>query len=195
MKHSTVISGIALSAGLIFLAAAPPLTAHDDDHDGHDKKSRVNIKLNGFNENLPPTPPTGTVLALSTPASGQFKAKINRRGEPSIDYELSYQDFPTAVQQAHIHFGQRWQNGGISVFLCTNLGNGPAGQQTQLCPASPATITGTIVAANVIGPAGQGIAAGEFTELLDAIDAGATYVNIHTTAFPGGEIRAQIKVR
>jgi CHRD domain len=191
MKHSTVISGIALSAGLIFLAAAQPLPAHDDDHDGHDKNSRINIKLNGFNENVPPTAFPNTVVALSTPATGQFKAKINRR-EPSIDYELSYQDFPTAVLQAHIHFGQRWQNGGISVFLCTNLNNSPG---TQACPTPSGTITGTIVAANVIGPAGQGIAASEFTEFLDALDAGATYVNIHTTAFPGGEIRAQIKVR
>jgi hypothetical protein len=202
LKHSTVISGIAVSAGLIFLAAAQPLTANDDDHDGHDKNSRIRVKLNGFDENVPPVtgqPGTsaGTVVALSTPARGEFKAKINRR-VPSIDYELSYDGFvdannaPTTPTQAHIHFGQRWQNGGISVFLCSNLGNGPAG--TQPCPQA-GTITGTIVAANVIGPAGQGIAAGEFTEFLDALDAGATYANIHTVRFPGGEIRAQIKVR
>jgi hypothetical protein len=167
---------------LIFLAAAPPLTAHDDDHDGHGKDDRIRIKLNGLNE---------TLVALSTPATGRFTAKINRRGEPSIDYELSYDGFPTAVQQAHIHFGQLYQTGGISVFLCTNLGNGPVG--TQACPQA-GTITGTIRAVNVIGPAAQGIAAGEFVELLDAIDKGATYVNIHTMQYPGGEIRAQIKV-
>jgi CHRD domain len=40
---------------------------------------------------------------------------------------------------------------------------------------------------------GQGIAAGEFDELVDAIRAGFTYANVHTTAFPPGEIRAQIK--
>jgi hypothetical protein len=183
MKHSTVVSGIALSAGLIFLAAAQPLTASDDDHHGHGKNSRINIKLNGLNENL---------VALSTPATGRFTAKINRRGEPSIDYELSYEGFPTAVLQAHIHFGQRWQNGGISVFLCTNLGNSPG---TQACPTPAGTITGTIVAANVIGPATQGIGPGEFAELLDAIDKGVTYANIHTAQYPGGEIRAQLKVR
>jgi hypothetical protein len=193
MKHSTVVSGIALSAGLIFLAAAQPLTAHDDDHDGHGKNSRINIKLNGFNENVPPG-----LVALSTPAKGEFKAKINRRGEPSIDYELSYEGFVGNNQptQAHIHFGQRWQNGGISVWLCANnppITNAPAG--TQVCPSAPATIKGTIVAANVVGPAGQGIAPGEFNELLDAIDKGVTYANVHTPAFPGGEIRAQLKVR
>jgi hypothetical protein len=78
------------------------------------------------------------------------------------------------------------------VFLCSNLGNGPAG--TQACPAAGGTITGTITAANVTaGAAGQGIAAGEFAEFVNAIRAGATYVNVHSTNRPGGEIRAQLE--
>jgi hypothetical protein len=83
------------------------------------------------------------------------------------------------------------QTGGISVFLCTNPGNGPAG--TQACPPQPATITGTIVPNDVIGPAAQGIDPGEFDELVDAIRAGATYANVHTENYPAGEIRAQIE--
>jgi len=43
------------------------------------------------------------------------------------------------------------------------------------------------------GAASQGLAAGEFTELVRAIRAGATYVNVHTTGHPGGEIRAQLE--
>ena len=42
------------------------------------------------------------------------------------------------------------------------------------------------------GPAGQGIAPGEYEELLRAIRAGATYANVHSTKYPGGEIRAQL---
>jgi len=77
------------------------------------------------------------------------------------------------------------------VFLCSNLGNGPAG--TQACPAAGGTIRGTIRAADVgAGGAGQGIAAGEFNAFVDAVRAGATYVNVHTTGRPGGEIRAQL---
>lgn len=68
---------------------------------------------------------------------------------------------------------------------------GPAG--TQLCPSAPATITGTIRAADVIGPEGQGIAAGEFDELILAVREGATYVNVHTSGRPGGEVRGQIR--
>ena len=92
--------------------------------------------------------------------------------------------------QAHIHFGQRSVNDGISVFLCSNLGNGPTG--TKVCPPAPATVTGTIVPADVIGPTGQGIEPGAFAELLAAIRAHKTYANVHSTRFPGGEIRAQL---
>jgi hypothetical protein len=126
---------------------------------------------------------------VSTTGNGTFKAQIND-GQQTIDYRLRYDKLEGDVLQAHIHFGGPRQSGGISVFLCTNLGNGPAG--TQLCPAQPATVTGTIRPADVIGPAGQGIAAGEFTELVDAIRAGVTYVNVHSSLYQGGEIRAQL---
>jgi hypothetical protein len=131
-------------------------------------------------------------LALSTTGSGHFEAWIQRFGQ-QFTYRLSYRDLEGPVTQAHIHFGAENQVGGISVFLCTNLGNGPAG--TQACPAAPATITGTVRPQDVIGPAGQGIAPGEFGELLDAIEAGATYVNVHSQKYPVGEIRAQIDER
>ena len=93
--------------------------------------------------------------------------------------------------QSHIHFGARATTGGISVFLCTNLGNGPAG--TPACPIPEGTVSGTLDADDVVGPAGQGIAPGEFAELLDAIRAGYTYANVHSQARPAGEIRAQIE--
>ena len=90
-----------------------------------------------------------------------------------------------------IHFENRTNNGNIVVFLCTNLGNGPAG--TQACPAAGGTISGTITAANIgAGAAGQGIAAGEFDEFVRALRSGATYVNVHSVGRPGGEIRAQL---
>ena len=107
-----------------------------------------------------------------------------------ISYVLSYSGLPTAVTQAHIHFGGVAQSGGISTFLCTNLGNGPAG--TQACPAS-GTISGTITPADIIGPVGQGITAGEFAEFVASIKAHKAYANVHTTERPGGEIRGQLR--
>ncbi len=48
-------------------------------------------------------------------------------------------------------------------------------------------------AADVMAVTAQGIVAGEFAELVRAVRAGATYVNVHTPTYPGGEIREQIR--
>lgn len=143
-------------------------------------------QLTGFEE----------VPSVSTAGGGQFNARI-RRDVPEIEWELRYADLEGAVQQAHIHFAQAGVNGGIAVFLCTNLGNGPAG--IQPCPASPAIISGVIQAADVspnipatAAARTQGINTGQIEELIAAMRAGATYVNVHSTMWPGGEVRAQI---
>ena len=98
------------------------------------------------------------------------------------------------VTQAHIHLGRPAITGGIVLFLCTNLTPKPAGVPVpQACPDAPATISGTLTAADVVAlAAGQGIAAGEFAEVVRAIRAGATYANVHTTLRQGGEIRGLI---
>ena len=140
----------------------------------------VEAPLSGYNE---------VPLTLSTTGTGSFRAKIDESAQ-EITYSLSYDGLEGAVTQAHIHFGKKFIAGGVATFLCTNLANGPAG--TQLCPAAPATITGVIRPADIIGPAGQGIAAGEFAEVVAAIRAGATYANVHTDKYPPGEIRGQI---
>ena len=130
------------------------------------------------------------VPAISTPASGDFKATLNRAGD-RLSWRLTYRGILTPVQQAHIHFGQPAVNGGVSAFLCSNLPGAPAG--VQPCPAPPARISGTIRAADVVGPAAQGIAPGELGELVSAMRAGVTYVNVHSDAYPNGEIRGQIR--
>jgi hypothetical protein len=131
-------------------------------------------------------------LVLSTTGNGSFRARINERTQ-EISYRLRYAELEGTVTQAHIHLGGRHQSGGIIVFFCTNLNNGPAG--TQACPPAPASVSGTITPADVIGPAGQGITAGQFDELVDAMRAGVTYANVHSTLYPGGEIRAQLRDR
>jgi hypothetical protein len=134
------------------------------------------------------------VPAISSPGGGRFEAELV--GD-EIHWELTYFNVPGTVTQAHLHFAQPGVNGGIMVFLCSNLGNGPVG--TEVCPPSgsrdaPATVSGTITAGNVgAGANAQGIAAGEFAELHRAIRAGIVYANVHTVAFPGGEIRGQLR--
>lgn len=131
------------------------------------------------------------VPVISTTGKGEFRARINS-GDGSISYQLWYTDLEAPVTQAHIHLGQEDVNGGISVWLCSNLASPPTPSGVQPCPASSGTIFGTIVPNDVVGPAAQGIAPGEFAELLSQLRKGNTYVNVHTQKFPGGEIRQQI---
>lgn len=131
-------------------------------------------ELDGFQE----------VPAISSTGSGEFRLEISE-DDSTIEFELSYSGLEATVLFAHIHLGQPGVNGGVSVFLCGGGGR-PA------CPQS-GTVTGTIIATDVIGPSGQGIAAGELAELLRAIRERVTYANVHTTKHPGGEIRGQIR--
>jgi hypothetical protein len=142
--------------------------------------SDFNEQLTGYQE----------VPALSTSGHGTFRASIRSHGS-AIKYRLSYAGLEAKPQQAHIHLGQRGVSAGVIVFLCSNLSGAPA--DTQPCPDAPATVTGTLRAADVIGPAAQGIDPGEFGELVRAIRAGATYANVHTEKYPAGEIRAQLE--
>lgn len=156
---------------------------------------QIQVFLTGYEE----------VPAISTTGNGEFRARIFNEPSPTIitgdapriEYELSYSNLQGNVTQAHIHLGQMSVNGGISVWLCANPALLPPTTVippgTPPCPSPPAQVSGTIRAANVIGPAAQGIAAGEFNELLQAMRAGKTYVNVHSTLFPGGEVRSQIE--
>ncbi len=161
----------ALLTGLAAIAMGVPNPAEAE---------TVRAKLQGVQE----------VPAVSSAGTGSFRAKI--RGDEN-SFELSYAELEGNITQAHIHFAQKGVNGGISVFLCTNLGSSPV--PVQACPPSPATISGVITAADVIGPIGQNIQAGELDRLIEAIRKRATYINVHTDLMPTGEIRGQVRRR
>jgi CHRD domain-containing protein len=128
------------------------------------------------------------VPAISSNASGNFEARIDDAG--NIVWALSYENLTGSVTQAHIHFGQTGVNGGISIWFCSNLPSPPAG--VGPCPTPSGSLSGTATAANVLGPSGQGISTGDFAEIVAAIRAGKAYANVHSTTYPGGEIRAQL---
>ena len=177
------MNGRMLKSGLAALALATlggSLMAHDDD-DGDRGRDRfvVRADLEGFQE----------VPAISTVASGRFRAVIDTKAN-TITWKLNYDGLEGAVTQSHVHFGQLSVNGGVSFFLCSNLGNGPAG--TQACPAGPAELTGVITPDLVIGPAGNGIEAGAMAEIVAAIRNGTAYANVHSVKWPAGEIRGQL---
>jgi CHRD domain-containing protein len=123
------------------------------------------------------------VPSISTTGTGTFTATVST-DLTTIDYSLTYSGLSSAATAAHIHFGQKSVNGGVVAFLCGGGGK-------PVCPPS-GTVTGTIVAADILAVTAQGISAGELSEVLDAIKKGSGYVNVHTTTFPTGEIRGQV---
>lgn len=173
MRRRSVLVAVALVVGALLVASLAVAAGG--------KKNLKAGDLIGYEENPD----------ISTVATGSFKATLDDDAQ-TIEYELSYSGLEGTVQQAHIHFAKRAVNGGITLFLCSNLGNGPAG--TPACPQS-GTVSRTVGAAEVLAPGTQGIEAGNFAELAEAMRAGSTYANVHSTKWPGGEIRAQINDR
>jgi hypothetical protein len=150
--------------------------------------STDNVKadaMTGYLEGAPGGP-------VSSAAIGEFEAEIDDEAQ-EIHFTLSYSGLEGDVRQAHIHFGQRSVNGGISIWLCETAANPrPVGSpDVPDCPQS-GTVEFTVTDDHVVGPAGQGIAAGEFGEIVAAIRAGRAYANVHSSKFPGGEVRGQI---
>jgi hypothetical protein len=156
--------------------------------DSHDRRNRFETRLQGFQENP----------SNSTTGRGNVELRIDDDAE-TITYELTYDrlegvgttPFVTngVVLFSHIHVSARHVNGGVAVFFCGGGGKPP-------CPTPSGTVTGTIVPADIVGPPTQGINPGEptaFQELVKAIRAGYAYANLHTTRWPGGEIRGQLK--
>jgi CHRD domain len=167
-----LVLAVSSSAVAALIIAGAVALAHGDNG-----KRSFSAKLNGYNE----------VTSKSTTGHGRFQARIENGGA-TIRYKLQYADLETDAQQAHIHFSQRHVNGGISAFLC-------GGGDKPPCPPRAGTVEGVIDATDVIGPTDQGIEPGSIAELIRAMRHGATYANVHTTRFPGGEIRGQIGKR
>ena len=165
MRLSTVASLLAVSAAAALLVT--PAAAETK-----------NVQLSGFEE----------VPVVLTDATGEFRARI-ANDDSSIEYSLSYEGF-TEVLQAHIHIAQPNVNGGIVLFLCTNLNNKPTAD-TQACPQPPATITGLLQAADIVPQLAQDVGPQELSVVIAAIRRGLAYVNVHSAQSPTGVIRGQ----
>jgi hypothetical protein len=141
-----------------------------------DEETRLHAELRGFNE-VPATASLGRAhLTLTISADGS-----------TITFALDYANLSGPPGAAHIHFGAKATNGGVSFFFC---GGGPA---NVACPTTTSgSISGTVTAADVVGPAAQGIAAGDLADIVRALRHGVAYANMHTAKFPAGEIRSQV---
>src|SRR5712671_4974783 len=131
-RNRWIRSGLIAAAGLLF--AWSYATA------GESKEKKFHARLDGAQE----TP------AISTVATGTFEATLNK-AEDELSFELEYSGLEGGnTLFAHVHIGQFDVAGGVMFFLCGGGGK-PA------CPNGSGTVTGTVTAADIIGPAGQGI--------------------------------------
>ena len=140
----------------------------------------MRAKLTGFQESPPKL----------SPSTGRFQATLTGS---TLSYTLTYSKLSSPAFMAHIHFGQPAVNGGIFLWLCGSAAApGPAG--TPTCPPDGGTVSRSgITAADIQGVSAQNLSAGDFAGALSIIAAGDAYVNVHTTAFPGGEIRGLVR--
>ncbi len=166
---------IALVTILVLAFSGYKIKAKDDDNG---VRLRAIASLDSFQE----TPPKFTI------GQGRFTARLNE-DRTELQFRLVYRGLTGKANVAHIHSEHFGIAGSVFIFLCGGGGK-PA------CPdGTEGEVTGTITAADVLALPTQGLDAGDFAAALRAIRSGSTYANVHTTRFPGGEIRGQIHVR
>lgn len=123
------------------------------------------------------------VPAVDTRASGLAKFQLSSDGT-----ELRYRLIASNIEDvlmAHIHLAPAGANGGVVAWLY------PDAPPPQLIEgrSNGVLATGVVTEDDLVGD----LAGASLEELLDAMSSGGTYVNVHTEANPGGEIRGQIR--
>jgi hypothetical protein len=123
------------------------------------------------------------VPAVDTRARGQAIFQLSQDGT-ELQYKLIVANIEN-VTMAHIHIAPAGANGPVTAWLY------PPGPPPQLIPgrSNGVLADGVITADNLVGPlAGQTL-----SDLLALLRSGDTYVNVHTSQWPAGEIRGQIR--
>jgi hypothetical protein len=120
-------------------------------------------------------PPTGAA------GTGTLDLRLTDNGT-KLRFRL-HADGVSRIIQSHIHIGPVGTNGGVVVFFFAMTPNTPDTAIT----GDGFEVGGVRTAADFKLPAGT-----TFADFLTKLRAGGTYVNIHSPAHPGGEIRGQI---
>ncbi len=114
------------------------------------------------------------VPSTTSAATGTFTATLDETAQ-TLTWGLAVPSITDATA-AHIHAGGAGVNGGIVVTLFT--ASNPAGSMNVSGVARPGDLSGSL--------------AGNWAGFAAALKSGGLYVNVHTTANAGGEIRGQV---
>jgi hypothetical protein len=188
MKHLILRIG----AALVFMFAFATMTSTTQANNDDDRlPTHFSAHLSSFNE----VPPKGIG------SSGTFEAVLSPDGA-TLTWTFTWTGLTGPPLFAHIHFGERGVNAAVMTFFCGPASGAPGGPPAtipspQPCPQTTSgSISGTTTAANIIAlsaaPSDQGLNANDFATFLEALRRGDGYANMHTTRFPGGEIRGQV---
>ena len=111
-------------------------------------------------------------------APGAHGHAVFRIEGSTLHYTVTVKHLTGPATQAHIHApAERGVNTGISIWLCGNVPNTPAG-----VPACASTVNGTLI----VGSSPISI------DQLTWLENRQAYVNVHTAAHPPGEVRGQV---
>ena len=134
----------------------------DDDPVIIDEPNNFTVTMTGLKERPNAISPAGNGTATFT----------LDQAETTLSYSITVASMTSTITASHIHLGNANVAGSIIIALTL--------------PINGQTVTGSITNATALG---LGLS---FSSLVDLIRNGDTYVNVHTSNNPGGEIRGQI---
>ncbi len=174
---------------LLFVIAAASLASMGVRAQDPGDSLRFSSRLSSFNE-VPPK---------AIGSHGSFIATLSEDGT-TLNWTLTWAGLSGPPLFAHIHFAQAGVNSSVMTYLCGGPTGNPDIPQKPGCPQSTSgSITGTTNAGDIIalnsGTSDLGLDLHDFAIFLRALRAGDGYANMHTTRFPGGEIRGQLAVQ
>ena len=175
---STVMAATILGGAAISVVGFPVVHAQNQTSAPQGQQPAAEQQEQVFSANL-----TGDfeVPPVTTNATGSAEFELNDDGD-EMSYDLEVDDIE-GVLFAHIHQGSDSENGPIVVTLF-NASDGPTDE-----------IDGTLESGDFAAEDFEGPLQGQnMTDLVDAIEGGQAYVNVHTEVNPPGEVRGTIAI-
>lgn len=159
-----------MMVALVIAAGLPSTALASSASAGGNGAVILRANLSG-NQEVPP---------VDSDTSGTAKFRINPNSD-EIDFQLKVKNGVDllAVAGAHIHCAPAGMNGPVVAFLAQPVAGGVDGKLK---------VSGSIGDTNIINNA----CGATVDELVDSMEAGQAYVNVHSSANPSGDVRGQI---